>query len=160
VSLFRILTLIAVITITWPTTTKAQGLLDGKAYLGMIGPAENPDLSDSLYFNDGYFWSDICTRCGFIPGAYQAQETQNGITFSGTLESESRGQFEYEGIVKEDGSIVVSVVWERNRWYWTSKREIMFLGELVEPEQTVSLSETLQRIETLDPDSNPLCARF
>lgn len=69
-SLFRILTLIAAITLVWPTISKAQGLLDGKAYLGMIGPTENPDLPDGLYFDDGHFWSDICTRCGFIPGAY------------------------------------------------------------------------------------------
>ncbi|MEO9826332.1 MAG: hypothetical protein ABJF50_18165 [Paracoccaceae bacterium] len=159
-SFFRNLTLILLLTFVWTTDTKAQGLLDGKAFSGMIGPAENPDLSDSLYFDDGRFWSDICTRCGFVPGVYLAQETQEGITFSGTLESESRGQFEYEGTVKDDGSIVVSVIWERRRWYWTSKREIIFLGELVEHEQTVSLSETLQKMQTLDPDGNPLCARF
>jgi len=160
VSLFRTLTLIAAITLIWPTKSTAQGLLDGKAYLGMIGPTENPDLPDGLYFADGHFWSDICTRCGFVPGAYQAQETGNGITFSGTLESENRGQFKYEGAVKEDGSVVVSIVWERRRWYWTSTREIMFLGNLVEPEQTVSLSDIRQTMQTYDPESNALCARF
>jgi len=159
-SLLRILTLIALLTVIFPTDTKAQGLLDGKAFSGMIGPAENPDLTDSLYFDDGYFWSDICTRCGFVPGTYQAQETQDGITFSGTLESESRGQFVYEGTIKEEGSIVVSIVWERRRWYWTSKREIIFLGEHVVSDQTVSLSETRQKMQTLDPEGNPLCARF
>lgn len=159
-SLFRFLTLILLLPFVWATDAKAQGMLDGRAFSGMIGPAENPDLSDSLYFDDGYFWSDICTSCGFVPGAYLAQETQDGITFSGTLESESRGQFEYEGTVNEDGSIVVSVVWERRRWYWTSKREIMFLGELVVPEQTVSLSRTRQKMQTLDPDGDPQCARF
>ena len=159
-SIFRIPTLILLLTLAWTTNGNAEGLLDGKAFAGMIGPAENPDLSDSLYFDDGYFWSDICTRCGFVPGEYQAEESADGIAFSGTLESESRGSFEYQGTVKEDGAIVVSVVWERRRWYWTSKREIIFLGELSALEQSVSLSETRHQMQSLDPDGNPLCARF
>jgi hypothetical protein len=64
------------------------------------------------------------------------------------------------GVSKDDGSVVVSVVWERRRWYWTSTREIVFVGALSEPVQTVSLSKTRQDMETIDPDGNPLCARF
>ena len=100
---------------------RASGLLDGRVFDGMIGPAENPDLQDSLHFDGGFFWSDICTRCGFLPGPYLAQSTAEGISFSGTLESESRGQFQYEGLVRDDGKIEVLIKWEKKRWYWTSR---------------------------------------
>lgn len=74
-------------------TSSSAELLDGRVFAGKIGPAENPDLDDSLFFDNGYFWSDICTRCGFVPGAYSATETPEGIVFNGVLESDSRGEF-------------------------------------------------------------------
>ena len=74
-------------------TAMADGALDGRVFSGKIGPVENPDLDDSLHFNDGYFWSDICTRCGFQPGRYTSTRTDDGIRFSGVLVSDSRGQF-------------------------------------------------------------------
>lgn len=159
-SMFRFLTLFLFFTFAWTVEGGAGGLLDGKVFVGMIGPAENPDLSDSLSFNEGHFWSDICTRCGFVPGPYRAEETEDGIVFSGTLESESRGRFEYKGTVSEDGTILASIQWERRRWYWTSKREILFLGALSASEPIVSLSEIRQQMQTSDPEGNPLCARF
>jgi len=39
----------------------AGGPLDGRVFKGIIGPIEAPDLADSLHFEGGYFWSDICT---------------------------------------------------------------------------------------------------
>ncbi|WP_162798238.1 hypothetical protein [Sulfitobacter sp. SK011] len=158
--MYKSLALIFFLAFVWAPFGNAEGLLDGKTFSGMIGPAENPDLPDNLYFDDGHFWSQICTRCGFVPGVYQAEETAEGVRFTGTLESESRGRFDYVGVLKDDGSVVVSVVWERRRWYWTSTREIMFVGALSEPVLTVSLSKTRQDMQTIDPDGNPLCARF
>ena len=154
------LALILLLTFAWISDGHADGLLDGKTFSGMIGPAENPDLPDNLYFDDGYFWSNICTRCGFVPGVYHSEETADGVRFTGTLESDSRGRFDYEGILSSDGSVVVSVKWERRRWYWTSKREIVFVGELSETGKAPSLSETRQDMQSMDPDGNPLCARF
>lgn len=158
--MYKSFALIFLLAFAWAPYGNAGGLLDGKTFSGMIGPAENPDLPDNLYFDDGHFWSKICARCGFVPGVYQAEETAEGIRFTGTLESESRGRFDYVGVLKDDGSVVVSVVWERHRWYWTSTREIVFVGALSEPVQTVSLSKTRQDMQTIDPDGNPLCARF
>jgi hypothetical protein len=117
-------------------------------------------LSDSLSFDEGHFWSDICTRCGFVPGPYRAEKTEDGIVFSGRLESESRGRFDYEGTVSEDGTIVVSVLWQRRRWYWISKREILFLGARSAHKQIASLTKIREQMQTLDPEGNPLCARF
>lgn len=109
--------------------SSADSALDGRSFAGMIGPAENPDLADSLFFSDGHFWSDICTRCGFLPGRYNTEKTESGIRFTGTLQSDSRGRFDYDGLVADDGSIRVSITWERSRWYWTARREIVFVGQ-------------------------------
>jgi hypothetical protein len=141
-------------------TAHASGVLDGRVFSGMIGPAEDPDLEDRLSFDEGHFWSDICTRCGFVPGPYIAEETPDGVRFSGILRSDSRGRFDYDGVVKHDGSIRVSIKWERRRWYWTSRREITFVGKQVTDSESASLSQVRQAMEVENPDSNPMCARF
>ena len=135
----------------------ADGLLDGRVFTGLIGPSENPDLDDSLHFR--HFWSDICTRCGFVPGRYASERTNTGVHFSGVLESDSRGQFAYDGLVQDDGSIAVSIRWTRKRWYWTSSREIAFQGSET---RSVGPSLTEVRIEMqgFDPTENPVCAGF
>ena len=138
----------------------AGGLLDGRAFKGVIGPAEAPDLADSLHFEEGHFWSDICTRCGFLPGVYRSEKTDEGVVFSGVLESDSRGRFEYDGLVGEDGAIDVTIRWEKRRWYWTSSREIAFQGAAVEASESQTLHQIRQKLDGMDPAANPLCARF
>ena len=139
---------------------QSEGLLDGLVFEGTIGPAEAPDLEDRLHFSDGHFWSDICTRCGFLPGSYVAEETPAGIEFRGILQSDSRGEFRYEGIVRSSGEIEVDIRWQRKRWYWTASRDIVFEGEIAEELQAETLPVIASRIATFDPDSNPACARF
>lgn len=159
----RTVTLLAVaifVVLLGETQARAEGPLDGRAFSGVIGPVENPDLSDSLYFDEGYFWSDICTRCGFVPGSYSAEETSEGVRFFGTLESDSRGSFDYDGLVTDDGAIQVSITWERRRWYWTSQRQISFIGQESAEGLVASLPEILRIMEEVDPDGNPMCARF
>ena len=139
----------------------ATGLLDGRVFAGMIGPSENPDLSDSLHFSDGHFWSDICTRCGFRPGEYTAEQTEQGIVFRGVLESDTRGRFDYEGRVHDDGAIDVSIRWERKRWYWTSSREIAFRGvDGGKQEEPVTLQQIRLQMNSGELSSSPSCARF
>ena len=138
----------------------AEALLDGRIFNGRIGPIENPDLQDSLHFDDGYFWSDICTNCGFLPGRYTAENTSEGIRFSGILESDSRGTFKYDGVVRDTGEIEVLILWEKKRWYWTSRREIAFLGSLSEQDGSVSLAEIRAKLAANTESTNPLCARF
>ena len=71
----------------------ADDLLDGRFFTGLIGPAENPDLHNRLMFNDGHFWSDICTRCGFLPGPDAAEETSDVIQVTGVLQIAGSGTF-------------------------------------------------------------------
>ena len=146
-----------------PLAASAQDapLLDGQVFVGMIGPAENPDLPDRLLFRDGQFWSDICTECGFLPGPYSAHLTDDGTAFSGTLTSEDRGVFDYEGLIQLDGTIEVNISWKRKRWYWTAQREIVFRGKKDAPaHQPPELQMVLLQIEQGDPSTNPRCARF
>lgn len=138
----------------------AAGLLDGRAFSGMIGPADDPDLPDTLYFDDGHFWSQICTRCGFVPGRYASERTEVGVTFSGVLKSEERGTFEYAGVAYDDGRLEVSIKWEKRRWYWTLHRDIAFRGTRIADDQPPSLENILLDMAGIDPDANPLCARF
>ncbi len=159
-NMLKYFTFVSFLVFAWTATAQENGLLDGKVFTGMIGPSENPDLADTLYFNQGHFWSDICTRCGFVPGPYVAQEADGGIEFSGTLQSESRGRFNYDGTVGTEGDVIVSITWERRRWYWTSTRKIAFVGHLSTSPQTDSISEIYRQMEASNPDANPLCARF
>lgn len=107
----------------------AGGPLDGMVFVGLIGPADNPDVSDRLYFENGKFWSGECIRCGFEPGVYWTRRVDGGIAFQGTLESPDRGSFAYEGFVRDGGKIEVSINWRHERWYWTIDRELRFVGE-------------------------------
>ena len=150
----------AIVWIALSTALVAAQSLDGRIFNGMIGPRTNPDLEDSLHFSDGHFWSDICTRCGFRPGMYITEPTSEGMRFHGVLESESRGRFTYDGVVLADGSIDVSINWERKRWYWTTKREIAFQGHEHQDRTSMTLPEILEKMSALDPDGNPMCARF
>ena len=138
---------------------QAGDALDSRIFTGVIGPSENPDLKDSLHFSDGHFWSDICTRCGFVPGPYASERTKDGTRFTGVLESESRGQFEYNGLVRDDGTIQVSIRWVRKRWYWTSSREIVFQGS-EDRGGAPSLTQIRSEMQGFDTTRNPLCARF
>ncbi|MDZ7839214.1 MAG: hypothetical protein U5R46_00105 [Gammaproteobacteria bacterium] len=115
-------------------TSAAAGPLDGMVFEGLIGPTENPDLNDRLYFQDGKFWSSECIRCGFEPGAYWVRRVNGGIAFRGTLQSPDRGRFRYEGFVR-DGEIEVSIDWRQERWYWTVDRQLRFEGQLVAGER-------------------------
>ena len=155
-----VLSLVLSLFLSTAQSLSAEELLDGRVFTGKIGPEEKPDLSDSLHFSDGHFWSDICRRCGFLPGSYSSELTEDGITFTGILKSESRGQFDYQGLVREDGSIVVSIQWERRRWYWTSRREIAFRGMASSSEKAVSLEAIRKNLDIANLDDNPLCARF
>ena len=143
-----------------PAVALADGLLDGRIFVGLIGPAGSPDLADELRFDDGHFWSGICTECGFVPGLYEARRTEGGIAFTGELESDSRGHFRYDGFVADDGDIRVDITWERKRWYWTNRRALVFQGAAAPDAEFASLSHILARMNGLDIDGNPRCARF
>lgn len=106
----------------------SRGALDGLSFEGMFGPADgSSDRPDVLYFGDGQFWSKNCVPCGFLPGSYRAQQTDEGIRFEGMLESADRGRFLYTGLVK-DGQLIAQINWRKERWYWTINKDFSFEG--------------------------------
>ncbi|WP_421905539.1 hypothetical protein [Mameliella sp.] len=137
-----------------------DGPLDGRVFAGRIGPADAPDLGDRLYFDEGHFWSGICTDCGFHPGPYTARQTEEGIVFGGVLRSNNRGRFDYQGIVRSDGAIEVAIRWSRQRWYWTARRDLAFTGKREAGTTPSGLTAIRTRLTRLDPTGNPRCARF
>ncbi len=153
-------TIFAIAALVSGASQAGAGLLDGRIFEGRIGPAEAPDLKDRLHFAEGHFWSGLCTECGFHPGAYSARKTDSGIAFDGVLTSESRGRFDYEGLVRPDGSITVTIAWSRSRWYWKARRQLAFVGNSAPAGSHLSLKALRDRMAVRDPGSNPQCARF
>ena len=118
-------------TLPGPQQVAASGPLDGMAFAGILGPADDfgDGRPDTLYFRNGHFWSEQCVPCGFMPGRYWVHETADGIHFRGELTSPENGTFEYTGVVR-DGEISVTADWRKERWYWTIDREFRFEGTL------------------------------
>lgn len=154
---------VLVVSVLWALSgggAHADGTLDGRVFKGMIGPEGSADLADSLHFDNGHFWSDICTKCGFVPGTYTTEQTADGVLFRGVLKSETSGQFSYKGRANEDGSLSVAISWEKRRWYWTARRDIVFEGAEVASADTITLAAIRAKMGNIDPSDTPLCARF
>lgn len=109
----------------------AHGQLDGMAFKGMLGPLENRDVPDVLYFKDGKFWSQSCTQLGFAPAPYWTRIVGNEVEFRGFLDSPERGRFSFLGRVNKDHA-KVDINWRRDRWYWSIERQMRFEGTLSE----------------------------
>lgn len=136
---------------------KASGPLDGMSFVGRIGPQGQPDLDDTIYFNDGQFWSAACTRCGFAPAPYWARRVGDAIEFRGTLESPERGVFTYVGVVR-DGRLSTEINWRRDRWYWSIDRDLRFVGTLAGPDKaamTVQSAIVVAAGPSPDPERCP-----
>lgn len=110
---------------------RTHGRLDGMRFVGMFGPAQDPDegREDTLFFGDGHFWSGNCVPCGFAPGKYWIRYDGDAIHFRGVMESPARGRFTYLGVVR-GGHLSASVNWHKERWYWTIDRDFRFEGTL------------------------------
>jgi len=134
----------------------ARGALDGMAFVGKIGPAGAPDMDDALYFEDGHFWSQACTRCGFAPGPYWYRHIGDAIEFHGVLESEERGRFSYLGIVR-DGRISASINWRHDRWYWSIDRDLSFDGDLADANDAALDLGAARRTAEQDPENPEIC---
>ena len=120
----------------------ASGVLDGLVFFGEMGQRGEQGYEDKLSFADGQFWSEICIRCGFKPGSYWTRQEPDGIHFRGELKG-GFGVFVYEGRII-DGQAIVDVVWSKERWYWTSGRDLAFEGSTIPGEYPYSSGEADQ----------------
>jgi hypothetical protein len=80
----------------------AQGLLDGKKFVGeagIMGKAAD-EKNDVISFTDGRFHSSACDQYGFNKAEYQAMKEGDAIRFEATTVSESDGRLHWRGVLK------------------------------------------------------------
>jgi hypothetical protein len=92
----------------------AQGVLDGKKYIGDIGDvgkaAEEKDAV--LTFADGTFRSSVCDKYGFERGAYTTTKDGEAIRFEARTVSAEYGTNEWRGTVK-GSEVEGQLTWHR-----------------------------------------------
>ena len=104
-----------------------EGPLDGRVFVGRIGPAEDPDYDEELHFNEGLFWSKNCVPCGYPPAPYRSRRVGDEIRFRGELRNAAGTRFVYEGVVAGERA-EAAARWTKARWYWTLERDLAFRG--------------------------------
>jgi hypothetical protein len=133
----------------------SHGLLDGKRFVGMFGPAGQPgDKQDVLYFGDGQFWSAICVPCGFAPANYWIRRVGDAIHFRGEMGSPERGKFHYSGVIRGQ-HLTATINWRRERWYWSVDRDFTFEGTLSDIPVRESAATMTRRAVSAGPDFEP-----
>ena len=111
------------------TPIVASGPLDGMVFIGRVGPEGKPGFDEELHFNNGRFWTKNCIRCGYQPGIYWVRKAGNSIEFKGELQKKNGSKFRYIGRIA-DGHAQVTVLWSKDRWYWSIERTLIFSGKL------------------------------
>lgn len=86
---------------------------------------------DELSFADGKFISEICKPFGFTKSPYWIRFEEDTVHFRAEIVSPTHGTMRWKGVIQGD-KIKGSVVWIRERWYWTSRRRWDFSGALQE----------------------------
>jgi len=105
-------------------------LLDGKTFLAQSGEkGKKASNKDTIVFRDGRFLSEGCIQWGFGDAAYVAGIEGDGIRFQSRTVSPTHGAMTWNGLVKGD-TIEATSKWTRERWYWKTKREYWYRGEL------------------------------
>lgn len=105
-------------------------LLDGKTFLAQSGEkGKKASNKDTIVFRDGRFLSEGCIQWGFGDAAYAAGTEGDGIRFQARTVSPTHGAMTWNGLVKGD-TIEATSKWTRERWYWKTKREYWYRGEL------------------------------
>ena len=79
-----------------------SGILDGKTFVGEVGMADTPSMSDTLTFKDGYFHSSACDQFHFGSGAYLAVASGDTTTFQAMTHNRRGAVIVWMGTVKGD----------------------------------------------------------
>lgn len=80
----------------------AAGPLDGKQFVGDIGPLGKPatEKGDVISFEDGRFHSAVCDQWGFNKAEYRAVQEGDAIRFEATTLSDSHGKMLWRGLIR------------------------------------------------------------
>jgi hypothetical protein len=132
----------------------AAGPLDGMVFVGQVGPEGKPDFDEELHFNNGYFWTKNCIRCAYQPGIYWVRKVGASIHFQGELQKENGSKFRYTGRIA-DGRARVTVLWSKDRWYWSIERTLIFIGKLAPTRASMTVDMARQSAETFAKQPMP-----
>jgi hypothetical protein len=103
-------------------TSVGSGLLDGRTFVGELGPkGKKADSADTLIFANGTLRSTACDAYGFTPGKYTAVREGDVIRFTATTTSEKEGTIEWTGTVR-GSNLDGGFLWQRNS-YWVKAKE-------------------------------------
>jgi len=115
---------------TWGA--EQSNLLDGKSYVGKNGEvgqklAEYED--EEIVFQDGMFTSISCEPYNFGSSPYNTKIIDGKIHFEAVTESPTHGKISWKGVIVGEEADV-AFTWTKERWYWDTRREYWFRGEL------------------------------
>jgi hypothetical protein len=82
----------------------AQGALDGKKFIGDIGPAGKPaeDVGAVITFADNRLHSSVCDKYGFDRGIYLTKKDGDAVRFEAVTYSYEYGPNTWQGTMKGD----------------------------------------------------------
>ncbi len=110
----------------------AEGLLDGKSFIGLNGVKGKPlnqNETEELIFEQGVFRARSCEPLNFPPSRYGAHRVGDTIHFDVTSESPTHGRIEWRGVV-QGRELQAQFIWTRESWYGEMERAYQFRGEL------------------------------
>jgi hypothetical protein len=107
-------------------------LLEGKAFSGPTGTVGmDADHRETVLFSGGVFRSLACEEWGFEPESLRADEIDGAVHFEAVHKSEDYGTMTWRGTIR-DGKLEAQYVWEKERLFWTTRREYWFSGVIEE----------------------------
>ncbi|HSD40678.1 MAG TPA: hypothetical protein VLD36_02320 [Burkholderiales bacterium] len=82
----------------------AQGALDGRKYIGDIGPAGKSaeDRDAVITFSDNRLHSSVCDKYGFDRGIYLTRKDGDAVRFEAVTYSYEYGRNHWQGVMKGD----------------------------------------------------------
>ena len=111
-------------------TARSPNFLDGKTFVAESGEkGKKASNKDTIVFHDGRFLSEGCTPWGFGDATYKAGIEGDGIRFHAQTVSPTHGTMLWDGLVRGD-AIEATSIWTRERWYWKTKKEYWYRGQL------------------------------
>jgi hypothetical protein len=113
-------------------TVYLHDVLEGKAFTGPTGAVGmGAHHRETVLFSEGKFRSLACEEWGFEPGNLRADRVNGEVRFEAVHVSKDYGTMTWRGTIR-DGKLEAVYVWEKERLFWTTRREYWFAGELEE----------------------------
>ena len=117
-----------------------MSLLDGKRFEGKIGaPGKPGKIDETVVFENGQFVSAECERrCGYARSKYWFRLENNEIHFKTRIRcTRADAWIDWSGTIAGN-TINGQLKWTSERWYWTTKRNFWFEGQLIDSADPVA----------------------